>query len=332
MAPKLTRVAGYAAVGALSAAGLAYAVTHEYSRRRQRSASSEDPDLLSPDDVSDRVLQMRDGAEMHLVERGSGPPIVLVHGASLSASVWSYQLRDLAGEHRVIAVDLRGHGRSTSGREGVTISAMADDLAEAFETLNLRDAVLAGHSMGGMVCLRLARRHPQLLGRRIGAIGLISTSGRVGLPFQSWDRFAAAASRVAGSGATLFRAGRAAVPGGEIGYLASRVGFGREPRSAQVAATLRMLRATKPGVVTAVFGEVLGFEEVAMFDRVDVPVAVAVGTSDRLTPPVFARRLAASFKRASLSEYAGAGHMLMYERRGEIDELLDSLSDRAAAA
>lgn len=92
-----------------------------------------------------------------------------------------------------------------------------------------------------------------------------------------------------------------------------------------------MLRATEPGVFTGLFSEVLGFEERAAFEQVEVPVAVAVGTSDLLTPPYFARRLAASFPHATLNEYVGAGHMLMYERREEMDDLLDGLSVRAAA-
>jgi pimeloyl-ACP methyl ester carboxylesterase len=246
--------------------------------------------------------------------------------------VWSYQLRDLALSHRVIALDLRGHGRSTAGVEGVTISAMAGDVAEVLAALDLENVVLAGHSMGGMVCLRVTRRHPDLLGTRIGAIALIATSGGVGLPVPSWNRLAGAVSRVAGAGAGIWRPGRPTMPTGDAGYLASRLGFGRQPRPAEVAATLRMLRATEPQVSTKLVGEVLGFEERAAFGNVEVPVVVAVGTSDRLTPPRFARRLVASFESASLNEYAGAGHMLMYERREEIDDLLDALSARAAAS
>jgi pimeloyl-ACP methyl ester carboxylesterase len=64
----------------------------------------------------------------------------------------------------------------------------------------------------------------------------------------------------------------------------------------------------------------------------ELPVTVAVGTSDHLTPPLYARRLAASFEQASLNEYAGAGHMLMYERREEVDELLGALSAAAAGS
>jgi len=134
----------------------------------------------------------------------------------------------------------------------------------------------------------------------------------------------------AGSGTGLLRPDRAALPDGELGYLASRLGFGHEPRPAEVDATLRMLRATPPRVVVGLLGEVAGFEERAGFEEVGVPVAVAVGSKDHLTPPRLARRLAESFPGATLNEYPGAGHMLMYERREEIDALLDSLSARAA--
>ena len=330
MAPSGKRAVAYVAAGAFSAAGVAYALSHKYSGRLRRSAVPDDPDLLAPDDIVHRVLVMRDGGESHLIESGDGPPLLLLHGASLSAEVWSYQLRDLALSHRVIALDLRGHGRSTAGVEGVTISAMARDVAEVLAALDLEHAVLAGHSMGGMVCLRAARGHPDLLGTRIGAIALIATSGGLGSLVSGWGRLAGAVSRVAGAGVGIWHPGRPTMPTGDAGYLASRLGFGREPRPAEVAATLRMLRAVEPEVFTKLVGEVLGFEERAAFGDVEVPVVVAVGTSDRLTPPRYARRLAASFEHASLFEYDGAGHMLMYERREEIGDLLGELSARVA--
>jgi pimeloyl-ACP methyl ester carboxylesterase len=328
VAPSGKRAVAYATAGVLSAAGIAYALSHQYPRRHRGAAERGDPELAVPDDVEHRVLVMRDGGESHLIERGQGPTVLLLHGANLSADVWSYQLRDLALTHRVIALDLRGHGLSRAGAEGVTISAMAGDVAEVLAELDIGPVVLAGHSMGGMVCLRVARRHPDLFGTRIGAIALIATSGGLSLPVASWGRLAATVSRVAGAGVGIWRPGRSTVPTGDAGYLASRLGFGRRPRPAEVAATLRMLRAMDPEVFTGLVGEVLGFEERAAFGNVEVPVVVAVGKSDHLTPPPFARRLAAGFEHASLFEYDGAGHMLMYERREEISGLLEALSAR----
>jgi pimeloyl-ACP methyl ester carboxylesterase len=284
-----------------------------------------------PDDAVHRTLPMRDGSEIHVIERGEGPPVLLLHGVGLSAEVWSYQLRDLAWSHRVVAADLRGHGGSSIGTEGVTIQAMAGDLAEVSEALDLERAVVAGHSMGGMVCQRALRTHPELLGRRIGAVALISTSCGVGLPVPSWGRLMGAVGEVAGAGVTILGPGRPFIPSGEAGYLASRLGFGRRAPRAQLASTLRMLQAVPPEVFAKLIGEVLGFEERAAFPDPKVPVAIAVGVSDRLTPPRAARRMASNFPNASLEEHEDAGHMLMYERRDEISDLLDALSTRALA-
>ena len=331
MVPSDKRVVAYATAAVFSAAGLAFALSHRYLRTHESSAAP-DPELAVPDDVVHREIAMRDGGEIHLIERGEGPPLMLLHGASLSSEAWSYQLRDLAPNHRVIALDLRGHGLSTAGHEGVTISAMADDVDEVLIALDLSDVVLAGHSMGGMVCLRLARHHPELVGTRIGAIALIGTSCGLGVPVPSWGRLSAAVSRVAGAGVGIWRPARTALPTGDTGYLASRIGFGRRARPVEVVETLRMLRATEPEVFTGLVGEVLAFEEREEFGGVEVPVVVAVGTSDHLTPPLYARRLVAGFENATLVEYEGAGHMLMYERRAEISDLLDKLSARVSSS
>jgi len=331
MAPSAKRAAAYVAAGAFSAAGAAFALSHEYTRRLRRLAPPEDPELAVPDGISHRVLAMGDGGQAHLIEKGAGSPLLLLHGANLCAEVWSYQLRDLSSDHRVIALDLRGHGRSSAGDDDVTISAMAADVAEVLLALDLEQAVIAGHSMGGMVCLRLARSRPELIGTRIGAMALIATSGGLGPGVSSWSRLASAVSLVAGTGVGHWRPG-ASLATADAGYLASRLGFGREPRPAEIAATMRMLRAMEPQVFGKLVGEVLGFQEGAGFGDLGVPVAVAVGASDHLTPPLYARRLAAGFEHASLSEYVGAGHMLMYERREEIGELLEALSARVVAA
>jgi pimeloyl-ACP methyl ester carboxylesterase len=327
MANNAKRAAAYAAAGFFSAAGVGFAISHEYSKRLRRAAAPREPDLELPAEAVHRSFAVRDGGEAHLVELGEGPPLVLLHGANLSARAWSLQLRDLGADHRVIALDLRGHGASRAGSEDVTISAMAEDVAEVLGALALPGAVVAGHSMGGMVCLRLIRRHPEMLGREIGAVALVATSAGIGLPGPSWGKLAGAVSLVAGASVGIFRPGRAIAPT-DAGYLASRIGFGKKARPAEVAATLAMLRAVEPEVFAKLVSEVLAFEESTPFGDLGLPVAVAVGTRDHLTPPLYARKMAAGFANAVLSEYPGAGHMLMYERRAEIGELLADLSRR----
>ena len=332
VAPSGKRAVAYVAAGAFSAAGVAYALSHKYSGRLRRSAVPDDPDLLAPDDVVHRVFVMRDGGESHLIESGDGPPLLLLHGASLSAEVWSYQLRDLALSHRVIALDLRGHGRSTAGVEGVTISAMARDVAEVLAALDLEHAVLAGHSMGGMVCLRLTRRHPDLLGTRIGAIALIATSGGVGLPVPSWNRLAArSAARPVperASGARVERRCQPATPATLRRASASGAGRARRRSPRHSGCSGRPSRRCPRSLSERCSVSRRGRRFATWRCPWSSPSAPATA-SRRLVSP---RRLVASFERSSLKEYAGAGHMLMYERREEIDDLLDALSARAVAS
>jgi pimeloyl-ACP methyl ester carboxylesterase len=91
------------------------------------------------------------GAELHYEEAGSGPPIVLVHGVWMSGRFFEAQLEGLSDRFRVVALDLRGHGRSEHVASGHTVAQYARDLRAFLEALELRDCVVAGWSMGSLV-------------------------------------------------------------------------------------------------------------------------------------------------------------------------------------
>src|SRR6266568_3113019 len=92
------------------------------------------------------------GANLHYEEMGSGRPVVFLHGWAMSARVWHFQ-RPLADKSRLIFLDQRGHGQSSTA-EGYTIEDFAGDLVAFFEELALEDAVLVGWSMGVHVALQ----------------------------------------------------------------------------------------------------------------------------------------------------------------------------------
>ncbi|MDQ3107724.1 MAG: alpha/beta fold hydrolase, partial [Actinomycetota bacterium] len=98
-----------------------------------------------PPGATHRDVPLSDGGSLHVVDVGSGPPIVLLHGITLSALTWHYQLADLAGAHRVLAVDHRGHGTSTPGSGAWDIDRLALDLVELLDDLDLHGALLVGH-------------------------------------------------------------------------------------------------------------------------------------------------------------------------------------------
>jgi pimeloyl-ACP methyl ester carboxylesterase len=111
-----------------------------------------------------RILNLQ-GGRIEVVERGprNGSPIVLVHCFSCAINWWERMMPYLDRDHRVIAIDLLGHGGSEKPTSGYTIPNQADLVAEAMNRLRVRNAVVVGHSLGGSVVTGLAERSPQLV-------------------------------------------------------------------------------------------------------------------------------------------------------------------------
>ncbi|RON14958.1 alpha/beta fold hydrolase [Pseudomonas frederiksbergensis] len=102
----------------------------------------------------------KDGTQIFFRDFGQGRPIVFSHGWPLNSDAWDGQMQFFANAgFRVIAHDRRGHGRSDQPAGGNDMDTFADDLAVVIETLDLKDAVLVGHSMGGGEIVRYVTRH-----------------------------------------------------------------------------------------------------------------------------------------------------------------------------
>jgi pimeloyl-ACP methyl ester carboxylesterase len=103
-----------------------------------------------------------DGVEIRYQVAGEGEPaIVFVHGWSCDRSYWRHQLDHFASSHRVLAVDLGGHGESGLGRKEWTMAAFGEDVKAAVQAAGLEKVVLVGHSMGGPVIAEAARLMPE---------------------------------------------------------------------------------------------------------------------------------------------------------------------------
>jgi pimeloyl-ACP methyl ester carboxylesterase len=105
----------------------------------------------------------RDGVALACEDLGQGdPPIVLAHGWTCDHTYFAPQAEHFRRNHRVISVDLRGHGESDKPRQDYTMALFADDLAWLCQQLGLAKPVVVGHSMGGVIAFELAARHPAL--------------------------------------------------------------------------------------------------------------------------------------------------------------------------
>lgn len=114
----------------------------------------------------------RGGVVLRGEERGSGDSsVVLVHGWCCDRSFLAPQLEALSRGHRIVSLDLRGHGRSDGKGSDCSLGAMADDLAHVIAQEGLDRPLVVGHSMGGVVALDLAVRHPE----HVGAIAMLDS-------------------------------------------------------------------------------------------------------------------------------------------------------------
>jgi pimeloyl-ACP methyl ester carboxylesterase len=106
----------------------------------------------------------RDGVKLFYEDTGSGdPPLLLVHGWTCNHTHWAGQVRHFGPRHRVITVDLRGHGRSDAPEQDYTHEGFAGDLAWLCDKLGVKRPVVIGHSMGGIVTLVMAATRPEVV-------------------------------------------------------------------------------------------------------------------------------------------------------------------------
>jgi pimeloyl-ACP methyl ester carboxylesterase len=225
------------------------------------------------------------------------PTYLLVHGAGGAHIDWGMPLRKLPS----VAVDLSGHGRS-DGAGHDSLMEHAADLVAVLDALDLPQAIVVGHSMGGAVALLMALHHPS----RVRALGLVATGARLrvspDLLHEVEHAPTQAADRLSGWlwGADVPDAVRQR---------------GREQFLARsLVVTLRDYRASD------------GFDLRPHLPSIAVPARVLCGTADRMTPPKLSDELAAGLPDATLHRFEDAGHMLQIERAAEVAAVLARLT------
>jgi pimeloyl-ACP methyl ester carboxylesterase len=309
-----------AAVGLV--AGVGWGLAHVANRRlRARAPDDDGPgaprDALDP--PSDRVhtIATADGGTLRVLERGSGPPVVLVHGYTLTSAVWTLQLERWPEHgHRVVAYDQRGHGGSLAGADGITAASLAADLRTVLEELDLRDVVLVGHSLGGMVVQALAVEHADVVATRVARVVLLSTAARgvswVDSPLRSF---------VERAGALYGRIGPLAMGRRELGFLLASVGVGPDAPVWVIERAQAMTQACPPETLVAAGRVLLRFDVSTRVEAVAAPTLVVCGTHDRLTPPRESVRLVERIPGAVLEVLPRVGHLVMLEAPDRLEAL-----------
>ncbi|GHH80127.1 hydrolase [Streptomyces sulfonofaciens] len=283
-----------------------------------------------PPPVRELTARSDDGTALNVQLHGpeDAPAVLLVHGWTCSTAFWAAQIRDLAADHRVIAYDLRGHGRSQAprGPNGYGTRQLADDLEAVLRAALEPDrrAVLAGHSMGGMTLMAAARS--DALREHAAAVLLCSTGssrlvdGSLVLPM----RAGRLRTRLTG----LLLNSRA--PLGPVTPVSKRIlkyaTMGRAATPEMVEVCARIVQAC-PRESRHHWSQVLGRLDLDVeVPRLSVPTAILVGTADRFTPPAQARALAAALPHCvDVTELPGLGHMVPVEAPDEVNRRIREL-------
>ncbi|HYF47161.1 MAG TPA: alpha/beta fold hydrolase, partial [Acidimicrobiales bacterium] len=295
-------------------------------RTAARWQSAEDglrPGDLDLPDGKPLTVTTDDGAELAGTVAGEGPLVVFSHCWTGSRIMWApVAHRLLEADHRVVLYDQRGHGESTAGDEGFTIERLGADLKAVLEAVDARDAVLAGHSMGGMTIQALAAEHPDVVAERARGIVLVATA-------------ASGIGRGAGVDALGVRLIASPVIERALrsraGHALVRGSVGRSVRHGHLVVTRDLFVACAPEARSELLGAMFAMDLREGIAGIGVPTTVVVGSRDQLTRPKLAAELADAIPEARLVTIPDAGHQLPLEAPDELTEEILTLTRRSGA-
>jgi pimeloyl-ACP methyl ester carboxylesterase len=152
----------------LAAAVLATAACSPEAERPAAAAEAPKP-------VGSRVQV--NGMQMYYEVSGAGEPLIVLHGAYMNIPAMGAIIPKLAETHKVYALELQGHGRTTDIDRPITYQALADDVAAFMEKVGIPRADIFGYSMGAIAGLQLAIRHPEKVNKLVAASGAYDLRG-----------------------------------------------------------------------------------------------------------------------------------------------------------
>jgi pimeloyl-ACP methyl ester carboxylesterase len=235
------------------------------------------------------------------------PAIVLLHGAGFDHTTWALHTRWFAHHgFAVLAPDLPGHGRS-SGHPLPTIADMADWTAALIAAAGATKARLVGHSMGSLIALETAARHPA----KVSSLSLIGTAATMTVG-PDLLRAAEANDQAAIDMVSIWGLGFQAELGGSLA-----------PGLWMHSGAQRVLEQCRPGVLFNDLSACNAYQgALAAAATITVPATLILGERDMMTSAKAGKALAAAIPNAKTIVLPGAGHMMMVERP---DELLAAL-------
>jgi pimeloyl-ACP methyl ester carboxylesterase len=256
---------------------------------------------------------------LHYTVKGAedAPPVLLIMGLSFSANAWHSLPEKLAPKFRVITFDNAGSGKSTAPSR-MHMASMADDAAAVLDAAGVRRASVFGISMGGMIAIELALRHPQ----RVEKLALGCTHAGY------WRSKKPNLSTAAMLGlASLLD--NAVAPRRLAKFLTSEAHYDRDPEG--FVAWLKKTDPTHPLLAMRQMRAIIGHNARDRLAEIRAPTLILTGDTDLIVPAENSRYLAREIRGSRLIEYRGAGHCFPVERPEEVSAAIAEFFSSAAA-
>ena len=253
--------------------------------------------------------QVQDAAGIGYRSEGAGVPVLFLHGIGGAARLFQGQLRHFGQRYRAVAWDAPGYGGSVP-LPLVTIDALAAALGLFIRTLGLERPVIVGHSLGGMIALRLLAEAPHL----VRGLVLAQTAAAFGAKDPAWGaQFVHERLHPLDAGKTMADLAPAMV--------AAMVGPDADP--AGVALAVDCIAHTPDSTYRDTVLAMPGFDQRGMLGGIAVPTLVLAGSMDPNAPAEGMARMAAKIPGARFEVMEGVGHLAHLERPAGFNAVLD---------
>lgn len=257
----------------------------------------------------------RQGVSLEYDDIGNGIPLLLIHAFPLDRTMWRSQIAALQQQYRLIAPDLRGFGRSSeTDGEVISMEQYAADMRALLDSLNIKQAVVCGLSMGGYIALAFVAQYPD----RVRGLILANTRAAADSPEGQQTRLANA-TRVRAEGPMFL-----------FDTLSPKLLGPNAKSDITVALRSIMTRQRSSGIASALQGMAARPDRTRLLSAIAVPALVITGTADGLIPPAESEALQAALPNSQLVSIPDAGHIANLDRADAFNDALREFYSRVA--
>ncbi len=236
------------------------------------------------------------GARIHYCTLGEGPPLVLIHGLGSSCTDWFLVSSGLAAHHRLILIDLRGHGQSSLAEHGgYAVSRMANDVSLVLDHVGIEKSCMLGLSLGGCVTLQFALTYSHRVERMV----LVNTFAKL---------------RSNGLGSVKHRLSRLYASARNMDLLAQYVAASLFDNPAAQKIVHQRIRCNDLGVMRRTMIEIARLNLLSQLHTITAPALVLIGDRDATVPRRCAHDLMNRLPQARLRVLRDAGHVLPFDQ------------------